>query len=339
MILDPSRLQGSVVVAGHACLDIIPAFPPASALPEPGKLIAIGPATISTGGATPNVGIALHKLGVPVRLLSLIGDDLFGRSLRDQLSAAGVPAALRPRLDAATSYSIVLSPPGVDRSFLHCPGVNELFDPKADVTDRDLDGAIALHFGYPPAMRKTYLDGGRALASLFRRCRERGIATSLDLCSPDPAVVTAIDWPEWFARVLPEVTMFHPSAEELRALLRKPAPNELHDVPALAAEMLGLGAKLVCIKLGSRGIYLRQGDEEIWQPCLPANFVSATGSGDCTIAGVLAARLCGYSLRDSARLACAVGAFSVESATATGSIPDWEAVLKRAAIESSAQSR
>ena len=331
--LEPRQLPGRIVVAGHACVDIIPAFPQGSSVPQPGKLVAVGPACIATGGAVPNVGIALHKLGTPVRLLSLVGEDLFGTSLREQLAKAGVEILLRSRRDLSTSYSIVLDPPGVDRSFLHCPGANDIFDPDNDVTDDDLDGAIALHFGYPPVMRRTFSDEGRSLARLFHRCRERGMFTSLDLCSPDPAVVDAIDWRKWFERVLPEVSLFSPSLDELRTLLRMASSEDMTNVPTLAEEMMCVGAESICIKMGSRGIYLRQGEEEFWQSCLPADFVSATGSGDSTIAGLLTARLCGYPLRESARLACCVGACSVESPTATGSIPAWDRVLKRSGIE------
>jgi sugar/nucleoside kinase (ribokinase family) len=332
MILDPSQFLGHVIVAGHACLDIIPAFPQGSVLPEAGGLTVVGPATCATGGATPNVGIALHKLGVPVRMVSLFGEDLFGASLRERLANTGAEIRLRIRSDVSISYSIVLDPPGTDRSFLHCPGANDVFDPDADVSDDDLDHAIALHFGYPPIMRKTFIDEGLSLSRLFHRCRERGMLTSLDLCSPDPAVVNAIDWRKWFARVLPEVSMFCPSVEELRALMRRPPSDDASDLPDLASEMMSMGAGVVCMKMGDCGIYIRQGNEEIWQSCLPAHFVSATGSGDCTIAGLITAHLCGYTLRESARLACCVGAHSVESISSTGNIPTWDHILNRSEL-------
>ena len=58
-----------IVVAGHVCLDIIPAWDPAGGDVQSrmvsGALLNVGPATLSTGGAVSNVGIALHRLGVP----------------------------------------------------------------------------------------------------------------------------------------------------------------------------------------------------------------------------------------------------------------------------------
>jgi sugar/nucleoside kinase (ribokinase family) len=328
-MIHPSKLSGPIVVAGHACLDITPAFPPHATIPGPGKLTAVGMASISTGGAVPNVGLALHKLGAPVRMVALVADDLFGAGLRGQLDSSGADLRLHVRMGKPTSYSIVLTPDGVDRSFVHCPGVNDEFNPDEDVTDDDLSAAIALHFGYPPLMRRTYIDEGESLSRLFGRCRSLGLMTSLDLCSPDPAVITAIDWATWFSRVLPNVAIFSPCVDELRSLLRLDVRDNLDDVPNLARRMLDYGAGVVCIKLGSRGLYLRQGSDEIWQPSLPARYVNANGAGDCTIAGLLTATLCGYSTAQAARLACAVGAFSVENVTATGGIKSWDHVLQR----------
>ena len=58
-----------------------------------------------------------------------------------------------------TSYTIVISPPGHDRSFLHCPGANETFT-AADVPYEQLAGVRLFHFGYPPLMPRMYADGG-----------------------------------------------------------------------------------------------------------------------------------------------------------------------------------
>ena len=54
----------------------------------------------------------------------------------------------------------------------------------------DLDyGAIAkadmFHFGYPPLMRRIFEQDGRELQRLFRRVKETGATTSLDMAQPD----------------------------------------------------------------------------------------------------------------------------------------------------------
>ena len=77
--------EPQIVVAGHICVDIIPAWSQTDAsfasIFQPGSLNQVGPALISTGGAVSNTGIALHRLGVPVRMMGKVGPDLFGLSL------------------------------------------------------------------------------------------------------------------------------------------------------------------------------------------------------------------------------------------------------------------
>src|SRR5919107_2739911 len=193
----PEEVRGTaeVVVAGHVCLDVIPALGEPVGL-EPGRLVLAGPAALSTGGAVANVGLALHRLGVPVRLLGKVGNDVFGRAFCDALRHVDPQLADGVRIvdGEDTSYSIVISPPGTDRTFVHCPGANDTFAAD-DVGAEHLAGARVIHFGYPPLMRRMYEDGGAALLKLLLRARTAGLVTSLDLCEfePDSAVGRA-DW-------------------------------------------------------------------------------------------------------------------------------------------------
>src|SRR5690625_1801415 len=91
------KRQAEVIVAGHICLDVIPDFSGHKHATQgtnsdgrglrlnPGALLEIGPATISTGGAVANTGLALHQLGVRVSLRGKVGDDLWGRAILDRL--------------------------------------------------------------------------------------------------------------------------------------------------------------------------------------------------------------------------------------------------------------
>jgi len=159
-MIAPDAPSPLVVVAGHICLDIIPVLAEEPDL-RPGSLVEIGPAALSAGGPVGNVGLALHRLGVPVRLVGKIGADVFGRVLLDVIRRRD-PALADGMLVASgetTSYSVVISPPGLDRTFLHCAGANHTFG-AADVPVDALCGARILHFGYPPVMRRFYADGG-----------------------------------------------------------------------------------------------------------------------------------------------------------------------------------
>jgi sugar/nucleoside kinase (ribokinase family) len=246
-----------------------------------------------------------------------------------------------------TSYTIVLSPPGVDRFFLHHTGANSTFC-AGDVPLDRLDGARFFHFGYPPLMRRMYLEGGAEMAALLRQVKERGLFTSLDMAKPDVASEGGqVDWPAWLARVLPLVDLFAPSLDEMLLMVGRTEEGEDPSLyGALAGELLQMGAAMVALKLGDRGLYLRTTRDagrlspwvsaawvgrELLAPCFEVEVVGTTGAGDCTLAGLLVGLSQGASPEETVTLATAVGAFSVERADSTSGVPSLEAVRRRIA--------
>ncbi|HEX8037386.1 MAG TPA: carbohydrate kinase family protein [Ktedonobacterales bacterium] len=346
-----------IAVAGHICLDVIPAMSGVGEALRPGALVHIGPAQFATGGTVANVGLALHRLGMRPRLIGKIGDDLFGQAILDILGGADpeLAAGMARATGEPTSYSVVISAAASDRIFLHCPGVNDTFG-AADVADGALDGVRVLHFGYPPLMRRMYLDDGRELAELLGRAKDRGVTTSLDMARPDPqSEAGRVDWPGILRRALPFVDLFLPSAEELLFMLDRPrfdagARLDTSLLARLAVRCLEMGAAMVGLKLGDQGLYLRTTADtarldtmgrgrpanlEAWRgrellaPCFEAAVAGTTGSGDATIAGLLAALLADEAPEDALLDAVGVGACSVEAVDATSGIPSWEAVRER----------
>jgi sugar/nucleoside kinase (ribokinase family) len=360
--------RADIVVAGHICLDVLPVFAehagPLNMLLIPGKLINVGPAIIATGGAVSNTGLALHRLGVPTRLMGKVGTDLFGNAILDLLREHDETLARSMIVGEgeSTSYTIVINPPGVDRIFFHCPGANDSFT--ADNVDMTyIAGAQIFHFGYPPLMRRMYLDQGTELATLMQRVKANGITTSLDMAYPDPdSEAGRIDWVEILTRVLPYVDLFLPSFDELLFMLDRPRFDALSDrdkregvidgvlLRALAEQLLDMGVAMVVLKLGDQGLYLRTTSNakrlaainvqalqhttgwlgrELLSPCFKAQIAGTTGAGDCTIAGFLAGLLKGLDVEDVMTSAVAVGAFSVESPDATSGVPDWDTMQRR----------
>ena len=345
-----------VVVAGHVSFDLFPALHEPVVL-EPGGLVVVGPVRLSTGGVVTNTGLALHRLGVDVRLIGRVGADLFGRAVLDALHERD--PALTDHLvvcdGEATSYTLVFNPPGVDRSFVACAGANATFSP-ADVPAHLVAGARLFHFGYPPMMPLMYADGGAQLAGLFESVRATGAATSLDMCGIDPGSdASTVDWEAVLAATLPHVDLFAPTLDELLFMLERPAvdcaPVDRTRLASLSGRLIEMGASVAAIKLGDRGLYLRSSPErariddlatrvpidaaswlgaEALAPCFePDVLAGTTGSGDATIAGLLAALLRGADPIGAATAATAVGACSVEAPDPTSGIPSWEEVAAR----------
>ena len=347
--------MAEVVVAGHLCLDIIPKLSSPITL-RPGTLTEIGAAAFAAGGGVSNVGSSLLKLGVRTKLVGRIGRDAFGEALRALLTAHALDAADTLQTgDESTSYTLVISPPGTDRAFLHYPGANDAFAP-ADVDLGVLGGARIFYFGYPPVMKRFYEDGGDSLAALLKSVKALGVTTALDMTLPDPDAASGrVDWRDFLTRVLPFVDVFLPSLDETLFMLEPSRfGSTLEPMPApfltdLAERVLGLSAGVVGFKLGKDGLYLKTADEarlsdlgratppaltgwanrELWSPVFETTVEGTVGAGDATFAGFLAAMLRGSGLEEAASMANAVGASSVEAADATSGVRSWAETAAR----------
>ena len=360
-----------IIAAGHICLDITPVFPAGRSCREPGEVLVPGTlirmegADVHTGGSVANTGLALKLLGNDVTLLGKVGADAFGSVVRDILAKYGA-GGLTVDPHGATSYSVVLAVPGVDRVFLHDPGANDAFV-SADIPDAALEDAALLHFGYPPLMRRMYQDGGRELVSVFRRAKERGLASSLDFAAIDPSSEAGkADWMEILRNVMPFVDFFVPSFEELCFMMDRPRWEALAarggdmtdgldaaaECAPLAERLIAMGCRFVLIKCGRSGMFYRAAgrdavraigprlglDAEAWagrtglQRCFRADAVrSGTGAGDTSIAAFLTAVLAGRTPEECAALAAAEGACCVTAYDALSglkSIPELEARIR-----------
>ncbi len=362
----------SAIVAGHLCLDIIPQFDPNIYFDfktqfQPGGLTRVGPAIFSTGGAVSNTGLVLNKLDIPTTLIGKIGADYYGQAVQQILSQHGsdLTRGIVTDPSAFTSYTIVINPPGIDRIFMHCPGPNDTFS-AGDIPLDQVAKASLFHFGYPPMMKSIYQDLGVELARIFQEAKSTGVTTSLDMCMPDLAGDSGqVDWIAVLKNTLPNVDIFVPSLDELLFMLD---PNTFEHFQAtigiramllenpsllnrLSDQLLEMGARIILLKLGDCGAYLRTADasllqhigraqpadlqswsnRELWAPCFRVKVVGTTGSGDSTIAGFLSALLRDLPPEQALTSAVAVGACNVEAADALSGVPAWEQVQERIA--------
>lgn len=277
-----------VIVAGHLCLDLIPSIPVKNNSEDepfiiPGRLLRIGPAAVALGGAVPNTGIALARLGIDTKLMGKIGDDLLGQTIQNVFQSLGMEhldyregMILAP--GEASSYTVVIAPGQADRCFLHCSGANDTFSP-SDLNPEQFEGVQLLHFGYPTLMKEIY-SNPKELAEKFAQIREKGTLISMDVTMPDPdGPEGSIDWKRWFRTVLPYVDIYLPSIEETLFMLNRDLFDEVgrrmnravvppgvslnpasllsfQEIDDLAQELLSCGVSAAGIKLGDQGIYL-----------------------------------------------------------------------------------
>jgi sugar/nucleoside kinase (ribokinase family) len=371
-----------VVVAGNICLDITPVFPAGNGtgvaiadVLRPGKLTRLDGVDIHAGGVVSNTGLAIALFGADVSLMGKVGKDAFGSMILELLRERGQGKGMIVADGARTSYSVVVAIPGSDRFFLHDPGANDTFR-FSDLDFAAIRESALFHFGYPPIMRTMYENGGSELVRIFREVDEAGVMTSLDLAAVDgQSDAGKANWERILSEVLPHVDFFMPSLEELAFMI---APNALKalearagsgdivdalsiekDVEPLAERAIALGAKVVLVKCGAKGLYYRTAEKshmrrlaekfamardtsataflDDWSArsgfeasYVPEKILSGTGAGDTTIAAFLASMLEGYPFARCVQLAVGTGASCVEAYDALGglrSFADLEAKI------------
>jgi len=355
-----------VMCAGHLCLDLTPRFPDTGAkslgeLLVPGGCTNVHEARISTGGAVSNTGICMKILGNRVCFSARVGDDTFGRLIVERMQEHGSTDGIRVVAGVASSYSVVLAPPRLDRCFIHNPGTNDTFCAD-DVSAELVAQCRHFHFGYPQLMQGMFEDRGATLERLFRTARAAGATTSLDMTLADPeADAGKADWQRILERVLPHVDLFVPSVEEslysfeparFRAIRAEHPDEDLLgclDIEAyrrLAAHALELGCRIAILKGGSRGIYLRTrsaselsdtapghdvrawGSREIWCPAFIApEVLAATGAGDAAVGGFLTGWLKGLPPARALKIANCLGWQNVQALDAVSGLKPWHETL------------
>lgn len=281
--MNNKKNKTKIVVAGHICLDITPAFPDYKVeqigdILIPGRLIQMAAADVHTGGAVANTGLGLKVLGANVSLMGKVGNDAFGEMVLSQLKEYDAHENMIVADDVNTSYSVVVAPQGVDRIFLHHSGANDLYYEK-DLDKSQIEDAALFHFGYPPLMKSMYQNEGAELIRMFKEIKALGVMTSMDMAAVDEnSEAGKANWDQILKRVLPYVDFFVPSVEELAFMIdrerfcewqKRAAGKDVTtvldvetDIRPLAEKLMTYGAKVVLIKCGVPGIYLATAEEE-----------------------------------------------------------------------------
>lgn len=265
---------------------------------------AVDAADLTIGSSSAIFACGAARLGLRVAFVGVVGDDLFGRFMCDQLAARGVDiSAVVVDPDLRTGLSVILSR-GADRAILTYAG--SIAALRYDQIDLSLLGrARHLHLG-----AFFMLDALRPdVPRLFAEAKARGLTVSLDT-NYDPAG----RWDDGLRAALPNVDLFLPNETELCAIAG--SDDQEHALATLATRV-----PIVAAKLGARGGVARQGAAIARAPALPVAVADTTGAGDSFDAGFVYGFLHGWSLGECLRLACACGSLSARAAGGTAAQP------------------
>ncbi|MBS1856621.1 MAG: carbohydrate kinase family protein [Acidobacteria bacterium] len=260
---------GGAHIDRHAVLKA----PPVAGTSNPGNV------TSDFGGVARNVAENLARLGCPVALVSLVGEDDAGRAVIRHLQSLRVDTSLVAVARRPTgSYTAILDPAG------------ELV---LGLADMDLYEDLT-----PPQLE----------AALPRLCECDAWFVDANL----PEVTLG-----WLAqrrgkRLLAADAVSVAKASRLRGILGDVAPLFLNRAQA---EDLGgaRGARQGVLTAGAEGVLAWEGDDTRALPALPAKVRDVTGAGDALIAGALFRLSAAADFFAAVEFGLAAAAITVES--------------------------
>ncbi len=254
------------------------------------------------GGPAFNAACLCAMWGAPVQLISRIGEDSYGKILREILRSAGVKTDyLIQDKEIGTPYSIIIAgKKNGSRTLFNFPGCRKDVDypipvesPKVILTDGHEDRiSLDLLHAFPEAL--SVVDAGTFRDSTY------AVAKEVDylVCSEDFArqyTGRSLDLADWSG------------CEEIFKEIEK--INKKHAV----------------ITLGARGLLYREKDGRLCHlPAYKVQAVDSTGAGDIFHGAFAYGLYCGYSLRKNLIQCSAAAALSVQKLGSQTSIPSRE---------------
>lgn len=244
-----------VLVVGEAIMDIV--VSPQGSVEHP-------------GGSPTNVAYGLGRLGVETALLTSIGDDPRAAAIVKHLSGAGVtllPGSRQPGRTATATATLADDGSAHYDFDIHwaLPGTAPATLPKILHT-----GSIA-----------TFLaPGAAAVKALLLQSHERCLVTY------DPNIRPALlgsqaEAKSIFEELVPLTDVVKLSDEDARWLY---PGMQLDDVPR---QILGLGARLVAITVGSQGSVLATGEAHAVVPAVQSAVADTIGAGDSYMSALI----------------------------------------------------
>jgi sugar/nucleoside kinase (ribokinase family) len=272
---------------------------------------------MSFGGDALNEAVVLTRLGKKVQLLSKIGADQAGRSIRKHLEKAGVSTEnLIIQEGLSTSVNIALVDAVGGRKFLMDPRSSQRKLGLEDILpflDETADIVSFASIFISPCFTIAKME------ELFAKLKAAGKTLIVDVTRPKNG--------ETFddLRVLfPYIDVIVPNDEEIYLLTGEKDPEK--NVKML----VDAGVATAIVKIGDQGCLVGTRDGIVRVPAVKdVRCVDTTGAGDTFAAGLIAGLVDGRSMTDCARLGCAAASCSIEEFGATDGVRSLEQVMNR----------
>ena len=236
------------------------------------------------GGAPANVAVAASRLGAKTGFIGKVGNDPFGRGLKETLEKEKVETkGLYLSEHYQTTLAIVATGADGDRefSFYRSPGADTQLQVKQSMDALDAYGMPAiLHVG---SLSMTTQPARNATEEAVRYAKDHGVIISYDpnyrpvLWNNESQAIRMM------SLLLPYADIIKVADDEMTLLT---GTEDYEEGSRILTE--DYGVKLVIITLGSDGVFVRLGDMSDRVPGVKTEIADTNGAGDTFLGAMLA---------------------------------------------------
>lgn len=298
-----------VIAIGETLIDLI--------APAGSDLITGDALAIREGGAPANVAVGLARLGVPVQMRTVLGNDPFGDRLLARLQREGVDTSRVRRVDEPTTIALAWADDRGDGHFRIHRNADRLLSPE----DMDIAGAEAVVFG---SVAMCASPASEAVLTAIRIAGEANIPLVFDV-NIRPGLMAMDQLRLLVMAGLTAATVVKMSVDDARHLWGSDS------LDAVADKLDRIDPPVAVITDGSRGAMLRVGEQRIRQDVFPVDAVEPTGAGDAFTAAFVSRMVAnGWSGAEAndLRFAMAAGALATTRPGAMDGLPTLQHIAE-----------
>ena len=264
------------------------------------KLVAAdsnpGKVSISLGGVGRNIAHNMTLLGLDVKMLTAMGEDVYGNRIAESCKALGIDASHALRVaDCATSTYLYIA----DEAGEMAMALSDM-----EVCDRITPSYLSANQQVLQNAQVIVADTNipvETLVYLAENC------TAPIFCDPVSTIKA-----EKLHPILNKIHTLKPNRLEAE-LLSGVAIRNKADAEAAAKALLQKGVQRVFLSMGADGMYAATAEEQLWMENIPGDMVNTTGCGDSVMAALVWAWMNDLDLKETLKAGLAAGSITMES--------------------------
>jgi ribokinase len=286
-----------IVVVGSINMDLVARTP---RIPLAGETLTGTNFETTPGGKGANQAVAAAQLGYPTQMVGMVGEDVFGQALLDNLTRSGVGTEAVERVAGPSGVAPIVVADNGENVIIVVPGANGKMDSAA--LDRHSElirsaGMVLCQLELP----------SETIAHVLALCSGAGVPVMLD-----PAPAAPLPDAVWR-----QIAWFTPNETEAAFYLGETLKPENG-----AKRLLAKGLRGVVLKRGAEGAYVAVANgKAAWIKRFPAQAIDTVGAGDCFNGAFAVSLVEGNDAWTAARFASAAAAISVTRRGAQASMP------------------